>query len=585
MNGPLRHWSASGLLLLLFIGAGCTFQGEKTVPPRQPRPVTVFTLQQTDPASPLRRTGSVTSWKVEDIGFEVGGRIEFIIEPGTDVVGPTVEDGANTFVPESGTLIARVDAARYQAQLKSAQASVKTAEAQSQAIQLELENVIPKKIAAAEANKTLAENQFRRQEDLSKQQATSQADVDKAKADLDVATADVEQLEATQVVKNAELASAQAQVEEAQEAVRQAERDLQDTSLYAPFTGQVSEVLQNLGSVVQPGQAVVQLQMMDPIEVDVQVSAEEDARLLYNDVVSVLTTDGKELVPAMVYEKAALADPSTRTFLVRLLIRNEKILEGMPEEFDEETDVRTRSVWAPFRHLSGAGRTRYYINEDSVYTAEDGSHFLLRIKGAVRDPKSRAVPALESEFDVERVPFTPGEDRMAFLNVAIMQAIEDPGEIDLQRDLFVGQLQDMQGKELKPQEANARATNVEHVYFVRERWRFRPGDMVEIDLSDRARPRGFYVPMDAIVQETPDDRTGAIVIIEGDDSSASARKVPVTIFHEDTVGGFKRIEARDSASLNNGMSIVLQGAHYLVDGEKVRVSGRVEMPTVAGGQQ
>lgn len=575
--------SACLLALVATASSGCGFGSQKAPPEPQPRPVTVFQLMESRPPSPMQRTGSVTSWKVENIGFEVGGRIEYIVEPGTNVEGPQVEENSDSFVHDSGTLLARIDDARYQAQLNSATAAVKTAQAQVEAIRQELESVIPRKIDAAQANETLAQQRYDQQKKLLDQLATSQADYDKAVADLNVAQADVAQLNATQAVKEAELSSAQAQVEEAKEAVKQAERDLQDTQLHAPFTGQVSEVTENLGSVVQAGQAALTLQMMDPIEVDVQVSADEDARLLYNDVVSVFAGDQQTAVPAMVYEKAALADPATRTFMVRLLMRNEKILEGLPSEFDADRDVRTRNVWAPFRRYSSSGTVRHYVNEDSIHTAADGSHFLLRIKGAERNSGQREVASLGTEFKVERVPFVPGEDRLAFLNVAVMREIGVAGDIDLDRDLFVGELRDMQGTPLSKEDSSQRAESLETVYFVRERWRFRPGDSVVIDLSDAPPPSGYYVPMDAIIQESPDDRDGFVVTVDGTGSVLKARRIPVRVFHSEMVDGLKRIEAKQEKPLEDGMRLVLEGVHYLTAGESVRVTGNVELPQ--GGQQ
>lgn len=578
----MRTVCMPAVLLVMILISGCDTGQESASAVPQPRPVTVFQLEKFQPRSSVERSGSVTSWKTETIGFEVGGRVEFMVEPGTDVRGPDVADGKETFLPKTGTVLARLDDTRFRARLASVQANLATTEAQVEAVTRELKNIIPKQIAAAEANKTLAEQRFTQQESLFNKGAATQADFDKASADLAVAIAELEQLESSSAVKEAELASAMAKVDEAKESVRQANRDLEDTILYAPFTGQVSDVMENLGSVVQGGQAALELQMMDPIEVDVQVSANEDARLLYSDVVTVVASDSGEPSPAMVYEKASLADPSTRTFLVRLLIRNEKILEGMPSEFDANADVRTRNIWAPFRQTSGAGQVSYYVNEDALHQNEQGEYFVLRVKGVARGTSDHVLPRLNSVLEVERLKIEPGTQRIAFLNVAVMREISDLGELDIDRDLFIGRLQNMDGTNLPLAEASAKANGLERVYFVRERWRFRPGDTVAVDMADNPLPAGFYVPMDAIIQQASGTDSGFVVVVSGEGSSATARKIPVQIVQEDTIHGMKRVVPADSEKLNSGAFVVLSGAHFLVDGEPVRVTRTVTRTEMLG---
>ena len=75
------------------------------------------------------------------------------------------------------------------------------------------------------------------------------------------------------------------------------------------------------GGYVLPGQAVVTVQMMDPLKVDIVVSPATDARINYNDLVRVYAPTGDEL-KGHVYLKDTFADPATRTFLVTLLVRN-----------------------------------------------------------------------------------------------------------------------------------------------------------------------------------------------------------------------------------------------------------------------
>ena len=93
-------------------------------------------------------------------------------------------------------------------------------------------------------------------------------------ASRDVGVAGVEQAEAAIVAKAAEKRSLEANLEQAREQLAQANWELERCQLYAPFTGEVSEVFVEAGGYVQPGQPVAHLVMMDPIQVDVAVSAD-----------------------------------------------------------------------------------------------------------------------------------------------------------------------------------------------------------------------------------------------------------------------------------------------------------------------
>ena len=79
-----RHLAISMAGLVLLIGCA------KPPPaPPAPRPVSVVTLTETDPGRFARVTGSVASWKTDELGFEVEGRVEFV-SPITDADSGTI---------------------------------------------------------------------------------------------------------------------------------------------------------------------------------------------------------------------------------------------------------------------------------------------------------------------------------------------------------------------------------------------------------------------------------------------------------------------------------------------------------------
>ena len=149
-------------MLLLGLSGGCQSESGPQTAEKRPRPVTVFALRRTEPAALVQYTGSVSSWKTEEVGFEVSGRVEYIIEPGTDVDGPQLNESGDRFLTETGELIARLDPMRFEAKLASAQARVSTEKARLVAADRELQQVVPKQIRAAEAAVTLARQEFER---------------------------------------------------------------------------------------------------------------------------------------------------------------------------------------------------------------------------------------------------------------------------------------------------------------------------------------------------------------------------------------------------------------------------------------
>jgi len=533
----------------------------------QPRPVRVFELKISQPNSQLRHAGSVSAWKSQDVGFEVAGRIQHIIEPGLNVEGPRFDAESGDFQFDQATVLARISPTRYEVQLASAKARLETAKAQLSAAEKELREVMPRRIQSAEAQMNLSRQEFGRVQALFDRAVETQQRLDKAQADLLTAEAEFQQMEATATVRESERASYAAQVDEAREAVRQAQEDVDDTTLFAPFQGQVSSVYETVGSVVQAGQGVLRMQMMDPIQVDVQVSALTDSRLNYNDLVFVFPP-GEELpVPAMVYEKAAVADAATRTFLVSLLIRNSQVTAGLPEQFDPENDVRTRSIVTLFAERINQD-SPFFVREESLY--QEGDEFLVwRIRNLQR---GMSTAEISNQLEVEPVKVVPGDRRITFLAAATMRDLKEIGDLDPERDVLIGQVSDMDGRPLEPAVALARLKSKGKIYFVRDQWRFRPGDIVLADLNINPTAPGLYVPMDSLKRREVDENLASLFVVEQTDRGSVVREIAVRLLGKN-VGTAQLVTSVTPDELQPGMRVVAAGAHFLVDGEAVRVTG------------
>ena len=285
----------------------------------KPRPIEVMVLEKKPPPSAAVVSASVASWKTERIGFEVSGRVEWVIEPGKDVLLKQLEGDQVV----EGTPIARIDDQRYRLQRESAAAEVKRAEQSVEAINIEINKSLPAQLAAAKAEKELASTELDRSKRLVQQNAGAQSDVDRDQANFENAASRIEQLEAALKAKEAERVSMDLQVEMAQQALSDTTRSLTECTLYSSFSGQVAEVEVVPGSVVSPGQAIATVQMMDPIKIEVEVSAEQSRRLRRRQriPVSIPMADGSiRNEDAFLYLIDPIADPQTRTFTITLLM-------------------------------------------------------------------------------------------------------------------------------------------------------------------------------------------------------------------------------------------------------------------------
>jgi len=555
-----RFWSFAVLLVAL---AGCSKDAEPVTRERAPRPVSVIKLRQSDPARSLAVTGVVGSWKTEDLGFEVSGRINYVIEPEQNVSGPIEGDG-------TGQFLADIDSERYQSAVVSANAKVAALQKQMEAASIEELKVVPAQLDAAKAAETLAKSEFQRAVEAFKNKAISEAEYAKYKADEDGAVAKVTQLKATQGARSADVASLAAQIEQAQATLKDAELNLEDCKLYAPFSGQIAEVHVIPGGTVQRGEPVVTVQMMDPVKIEFEVSAERARQIKYKDTLEVILTrpDGSTVrEEAVIFMTDAAADPSTRTFTITLLLRNRQVPTDLPDDVDPDSLAKTHDLWKCLSGLFDASDD-YFIATDAIHSDDQGNHFFLKVIDPV-DGRSRG-----PMFKVEKVRVTPGDKTRGFLGVWKFKdvVIDDPSTFDITKDRVLGRLVLPEGMT---------KFSGDTVLFEREPWLVRPGDLAKVDLIENRMPRGFYVPIDAINEKSGKHYVFVVFKVDEDakdneNVEMKVRRVEVSI--ADGPNTLKRIAAApdEDEELTEDTQIVLGGVHYLKDGELVNVAAEVE---------
>ncbi|MEM8953316.1 MAG: efflux RND transporter periplasmic adaptor subunit [Verrucomicrobiota bacterium] len=493
-----RLLALSGLLCLL----GCGKTPSEEV--KSPRPVTAIVLETRDPSMDLRLTGAVKAWNEEDIAFEVSGRVTFIAEAGTYLNGRWVDEGE---VVQDGDVLARIDSEQYEVARLLAKSEVDTASADLKGVEDEL-----KKLQSAGAA------------------AVSQSAIDSMEADA---------------------LAASAQVESAKARLRQADLDVRNTELWAPFDAEVSEVFVRAGGYARAGERVANLVMIDPVKIDVSVSAKTHRRLSEGDFVKVFV-NGEELSsPAAVYQKSTVADPATRTFTVTVIIRNQVVEGAEGEELAEVPGIRRLM---PLLHR-GADDTEgpLFVEEDQgLYEASDGSHHIW----VVAEPSllTDGTDLTRTPFRIRKVGVELGEERFNMQGIYQFREIQEAEGVEVYS---------FSALEVPPelQEAN----EAEVVLRSRD-WAMRPGSLVEVQfLADRVEP-GFYVPLRAILP-TGDEGRGVVFVVESESGNRFiARRILVDI--GDGAGEMRRISGPELA---DGVRVVLEGASYLVDGEAVSI--------------
>lgn len=186
--------------------AGCGDDSPRQDLAGQPRPVAVLRLAERDFIHESNLTGSVGLYREERIGFEVSGRVLWVLDLGLEVHGPVLDE-AGTLIAR-GDVVAAIDDTRYRLQVETLQARLAAEEQNLESVNAELDRAI----------KTL-----NRQQRILDQGAGNQQAVDDA-------TSAYGSLLARQRQQ-------QARIKETQEQLNQAQEDLKDAVLFAPVLG------------------------------------------------------------------------------------------------------------------------------------------------------------------------------------------------------------------------------------------------------------------------------------------------------------------------------------------------------------
>lgn len=548
--------------MCLIVAVGMFSGGCDKPPPvtmaKTPRPVTTMVLEKTKPRSTYSASGSVKSWKTEEIGFEVPGRVEWVREPGQDIDGRIVDPDGNLVRP--GTPLAQIEPTRYKIAVESAEADLEIAKLRKESLKIRLEETLDAELKSAAANLKLANDEFDRVQRLKRQNAASTSEYDQAFNSVRTNEASINSIQASMKQAEAELQSAEAEIKRAEQALRDARRDLENTTLYGSYQGQISEVMAVPGSVVDAGTPVLTLQMTNPITVEVELSAAQ-SRIIRSrrDLMTRFDLpDGTEHESlGLVYSIDPSADPTTRTFTLTLLLLNEKFRDELPPSIPSESVARSEHVWPlQLNRMMGTPDDVYLVEEDAIVHDDKGAFIYVITNAKLQQPipdvmKVRPQRIVQREL---RIPFL---GNWVFQSVDFVNQDGTPAEVPLST-LYVGKIED--GDSAPPHwDGESVALDAGSV------WMLRPGDLVTVDLASTVSEPGFYVPIEALYREL--DQSYVFTVQDG-----IAKRISVTAKAQDSSSDGALFEI-DSSQLTEGMSLIVGGVHYLHEGDAVQVVG------------
>jgi multidrug efflux pump subunit AcrA (membrane-fusion protein) len=296
-------------------------------------PVRVGSVRRIHTAQTVPVSGSVVSWKdPSNVAFVVSGKV---VE-----AGPREGEAVG-----QGQVLARIDPADYalavqaaEAQLAGAQAVLDKADAPAR----------PEVLEQARISFNRAQDEYRRMKQLFDSKSLAPNDFRKYEAAYEASAQQFQQAQAG--AQKEDRAQAGAARDAAAAALNIARKRLADATLRSPWNGFVSSRSVQVGEMASAGHAVFQIVELDPVEITVGVP-ETDVRLVrlgQTAAVQVPALPGEAFEGAVRLINVA-ADPTTRTYMVRIRVPNPKhaLRVGMIAEAQIRSDLMLDAITLP----------------------------------------------------------------------------------------------------------------------------------------------------------------------------------------------------------------------------------------------
>jgi multidrug efflux pump subunit AcrA (membrane-fusion protein) len=294
-------------------------------------------------------TGVVKPRRTADIGFERSARL----------IELSVDDGD---VVQCGDVLAQLDTRRLHARRAEIEARLDAARAMlDELVAGPRQETIAAAVAVVEdltAQFELADRTYQRLQDLSDRNAVTPQSVDDASFARDSArsrlTAAQRQLEELQTgTRKERLAAQRATVAELQASLSDVEIAIDESRLYAPFTGRIASRMVDEGAVVQPGQPVFRIVEHQHLEARIGLPAEITDEMIEAATVT-LDVNGRKW-PAQFERALPEVDIATRTRVIVLAIdssASDALVPGQIVRAEIARSAALEGYWLPTEALS-----------------------------------------------------------------------------------------------------------------------------------------------------------------------------------------------------------------------------------------
>ena len=342
---------------VLSILAGCSSRHDTAAGP-VPIPVKVARLRQSEAPSVVAVSGSAVS-------PESPANVAFLVSGKVVTVGPREGD----FV-QHGQVLAAVDPTDYLIALDAAVAQVQAARALLHKAESPAR---PEVLEQARVAFDRAQDEYGRMKQLYEATSLPPNDFQKSRAVYETARQQYEQARAGAQKEDREQARAVYDQAVAGEAA--ARKRLSDATLLAPVEGYVAGRSVEVGDMAAAGRPVFQIVRLDPVEITVGVP-ETDIHLVrvgQNAAVRIPALPGETFTGSVRVINVA-ADPSTRSYMVRIAVANPRhaLRLGMIAEVQIQGDRVGKVMSLPgdaiVRDTQGAGAVYvYFPDQGRVY--------------------------------------------------------------------------------------------------------------------------------------------------------------------------------------------------------------------------
>lgn len=303
IRSPVAHYGGRLLMLAALLGAGFflgsslyTVRSAEVTRAAEPLPVRVVeAVEQHSFVTTRKYAGRIASGQVSDLGFQLAGElVEVLVDEGDRVA--------------AGAPLARLETTRAGEKIRQLEAQ--RAESASSLLQ-----------AAAS---------LKRIQNLTGKGFANQQDLDERIAQRDGLRSRIAVIESS---------------------LRVAQRDLQDSTLLAPFSGQILQRFVDQGSVVQAGQPVLRLNQSGNLEARIGVPISARARLTQGSRFT-LTAGGLQ-AEGVVTALVSAVNTSTRTVTAIFSIENDPgFIPSDLVRLDLDETARETGIWVPTHALN-----------------------------------------------------------------------------------------------------------------------------------------------------------------------------------------------------------------------------------------